>query len=424
MQPEQPATKRPTQSPQRSPHRTRPRVDEERTSQPLIDLGEEMTRTRQSLTEAWKVIDELSAAKKAGQAEQERIREKLVKIDQNTNVSQGDIRVQGDQILDLQESRDRYEDETMDHLQEGMRRKVIEETARATEPMAKELQVLKELATGMKRKNQEEEAEDLQAVRMVTVGREDQGHKKFRPRGTGQSGAAKITSISDVDLQVDGTSDPQPSGSGANRKSIPKASKKRDSSTDSDASDDVQLHEVGATNGHAAPREERKTRKFEKRPMKFNGDEEWSAYYTHFRAVANHNGWDAEEQAENLAISLQGPALELFAELSQRRQTKLSSVVRALRNRFEPEGREAKYRADFHGRDRQGESPEDYARLLAKLARRAFPGIPTESREDLLLERYVRGQTSPSLKEVMSIAYPRTMEEAITSVYKHEAQQR
>jgi len=158
--------------------------------------------------------------------------------------------------------------------------------------------------------------------------------------------------------------------------------------------------------------------------MKFNGDEEWSAYYTHFRAVANHNGWDAEEQAENLAISLQGPALELFAELSQRRQTKLSSVVRAMRNRFEPEGREAKYRADFHGRDRQGESPEDYARLLAKLARRAFPGIPAESREDLLLERYVRGQTSPSLKEVMSIAYPRTMEEAITSVYKHEAQQR
>jgi len=165
-------------------------------------------------------------------------------------------------------------------------------------------------------------------------------------------------------------------------------------------------------------------RRREKKLALFKGDEEWSAYHAHFEAVSEYNGWDDEDQLAQLATSLGGPALELYADMPTRAKDHLPDLLTALRRRFAPEGREAKYRAQLSSCSRAGEPPDVYAQKMERLVRRAYPGMTTEQREELSLEKFVQGQVSPKLREVMIVAYPKTLNEAVAAVYKHEANAR
>jgi len=177
---------------------------------------------------------------------------------------------------------------------------------------------------------------------------------------------------------------------------------------------------VGFSTGSA----DRRERQREKKLMRFNGDEEWCAYHAHFKAVSEYNRWDDEDQLAQLATSLSGTALEIYADMPTRTQRHLPDLLVALRRRFAPDGREAKYRAELLSCSRVDEAPDIYGQRLERLARRAYPDMTANQRDEIVLDHFIEGQSSDKLREVMVVAYPKTLNEAITAVYKHEANAR
>ena len=92
----------------------------------------------------------------------------------------------------------------------------------------------------------------------------------------------------------------------------------------------------------------------------------WPAWFHHFRAVADVQGWDKDQRALQMV-----------------------SYVSASRSRF-------------HGRTRRNQEDADtYADSITELCRLGYPQSSPELRQELISEQFVRGQSDPELKKYL-----------------------
>ena len=127
----------------------------------------------------------------------------------------------------------------------------------------------------------------------------------------------------------------------------------------------------------------------------------WPAWFRHFRAVADVQGWDKDQRALQMVSYLDEKAMNVAQELSDRELYNYDALVGLLSARFDPASRVSASRSRFHGRTRRHQEDADtYADSITELCRLGYPQSSPELRQELISEQFVRGQSDPELKKI------------------------
>ena len=164
--------------------------------------------------------------------------------------------------------------------------------------------------------------------------------------------------------------------------------------------------EMSDTPAHhfAGPRQEGRPAHRPATPIqRFNSKSiEWPAWFRHFRAVADVQGWDKDQQALQMVSYLDEKAMNVAQELLDRELYDYDALVGLLSARFDPASRVLASRSRFHGRTRRHQEDADtYADSITELCRLGYPQSSPELRQELISEKFVRGQSDPELKKYL-----------------------
>ena len=85
----------------------------------------------------------------------------------------------------------------------------------------------------------------------------------------------------------------------------------------------------------------------------------WPAWFRHFRAVADVQGWDKDQRALQMVSYLDEKAMNVAQELSDRELYDYDALVGLLSARFDPASRVSASRSRFHGRTRRHHEDAD-----------------------------------------------------------------
>ena len=128
----------------------------------------------------------------------------------------------------------------------------------------------------------------------------------------------------------------------------------------------------------------------------------WPAWFRHFRAVADVQGWDKDQRALQMVSYLDEKAMNVAQELSDRELYDYDALVGLLSARFDPASRVSALRSRFHGRTRRHQEDADtYVDAITELCRLGYPQSSPELRQELISEQFVRGQSDPELKKYL-----------------------
>ena len=158
------------------------------------------------------------------------------------------------------------------------------------------------------------------------------------------------------------------------------------------------------THNFAGPRQEgRPTHRPAAPIQRFNSKSiGWPAWFRHFRAVADVQGWDKDQRALQMVSYLDEKAMNVAQELSDRELYDYDALVGLLSARFDPASRVSASRSRFHGRTRRHQEDADtYADSITELCRLGYPQSSPELRQELISEQFVRGQSDPELKKYL-----------------------
>ena len=158
------------------------------------------------------------------------------------------------------------------------------------------------------------------------------------------------------------------------------------------------------THNFAGPRQEgRPTHRPAAPIQRFNSNSiGWPAWFRHFRAVADVQGWDKDQRALQMVSYLGEKAMNVAQELSHRELYNYDALVGLLSARFDPASRVSASRSRFHGRTRRHQEDADtYADSITELCRLGYPQSSPELCQELISEQFVRGQSDPELKKYL-----------------------
>ena len=82
-------------------------------------------------------------------------------------------------------------------------------------------------------------------------------------------------------------------------------------------------------------------------PETFDGTKNWDDWYLHFENVAAVNGWDDAEKLKWLRVRLTGRAQKALHRLPEASRATYEAALTALKARFEPDSRQARYHAEL-----------------------------------------------------------------------------
>ncbi|KAK7505280.1 hypothetical protein BaRGS_00003442 [Batillaria attramentaria] len=162
----------------------------------------------------------------------------------------------------------------------------------------------------------------------------------------------------------------------------------------------------------------------ERIPEIFNGTKSDSLkdWLCHFETCSRWNSWDYAEKGVNLAMSLRGPAQQVLGELSPSDLEDFDSIKAALERRFDPAEKENLHRVEFRSRmKKKDESVAEYGFALNRIATHAYPRMPAEARETIVIDQFVNGLPSRDLRRHVQFHHPSTVHEAMALVSEFES---
>ena len=152
------------------------------------------------------------------------------------------------------------------------------------------------------------------------------------------------------------------------------------------------------------------------KPEKYDGTADWSDYLKHFERVAQWNGWSDNDKAAQLSMSLTGVARQVWSDHVEDRvgNDDYDSLVEIMGQRFKPKGQEETYKAEFRGRNnRKDETYIELGYSLRRLAIRAFPGLPHNAHETMVLEQFLMGLQDADMRKHVRLAHPKGLDCAV-----------
>lgn len=110
----------------------------------------------------------------------------------------------------------------------------------------------------------------------------------------------------------------------------------------------------------------------------------------------------------------------MINSLPRSKQCDYKSLCLALRNRFQPPGRERKSAVGIWERAMQkGEDAFSYANVLRQMEKEAYPGAPLG--DVTMMALYINGLKDPEMKRYVRRCNPKTFEEAVEIAARDEA---
>ena len=163
--------------------------------------------------------------------------------------------------------------------------------------------------------------------------------------------------------------------------------------------------------------------RFNYKADKFNGTTDWSDYLQHFEMVAKWNNWSGLEKAAQLSMNLTGVARQVWTDsfCDPLVQVSYEDLVKALHQRFRPEGQEEVHKAEFRSLTKKhSESFMEFGYTLRRLAIRAFSSISGKAREGFVVDQFLVGLTDLDMRKHVSLQHPKSIDQAITLATKFD----
>ena len=145
--------------------------------------------------------------------------------------------------------------------------------------------------------------------------------------------------------------------------------------------------------------------------------EDWVSWLnSYFGNCAKLNEWSDEEKRDFLGVRLRGAAQETYLSLSDEIQGKRFEVpAKALGKKFAPTERLELYKAEFQARRRMpGEKLGELAASLGKMARKAFPGLPSDILDRLAMDCFMASLDNADLRIRVRESNPNTLDESLS----------
>jgi len=164
---------------------------------------------------------------------------------------------------------------------------------------------------------------------------------------------------------------------------------------------------------------------FRTKPDTFDGssDCEWADYLAHFEEVARSNEWNEKKKASVLATRLKDEAMRAWR--TKYPNTPASSsydlLVATMNERFNPAGMIEAHKAELQARlKKKTESFMDWACGLRRLALKAYPAMPNQTRDELIKDHFIRNLVDPNMRTTVTMAHPKTVEDAVSLATEYE----
>ncbi|XP_039453944.1 LOW QUALITY PROTEIN: uncharacterized protein LOC120432803 [Oreochromis aureus] len=154
---------------------------------------------------------------------------------------------------------------------------------------------------------------------------------------------------------------------------------------------------------------------------RYNGEAPPETYLIQVQLAAQLNGWSTEETAVQVALALEGRALQILTDLQPEERLSWPAVARAMQSRFGLRTHADDARDKLASRPRrQEESLGAYAADLCLYARRGYPAFDAAAQEELALQAFVRGLQPKRLQEHIRLHAPETLAAALTEAERVE----
>ena len=149
---------------------------------------------------------------------------------------------------------------------------------------------------------------------------------------------------------------------------------------------------------------------------RFSGEhgESFEQWVNRLTLIMRAIGWTDNKQAETIPCYLLGRAFDAYRSLDSNIQKDLNLLVEALKTKLDIPSYRKLYRDRVNNRKQQSnESVGQFASDLSELIGLAYPNYPSEVKEDMKLNHFVRN-LRPELRRKLRLFDPDTFETAYT----------
>ncbi|GFW58041.1 uncharacterized protein TNCV_2741871 [Trichonephila clavipes] len=154
----------------------------------------------------------------------------------------------------------------------------------------------------------------------------------------------------------------------------------------------------------------------------YDGKTNWEVYKTQFCIISEANGWNEGVKACQLAASLRGEAAKILQTLPGAERLNLNSLYNALDLRFGQKYSKEYARLQMKTRlQKTGESFQEYASEVERLANLAFTDHPATVRETISLQYFADGLREWEIQKAVRMADVQDLKSTLLYALKLEA---
>lgn len=151
-------------------------------------------------------------------------------------------------------------------------------------------------------------------------------------------------------------------------------------------------------------------------PDVFKGDieEDWEDWIESFKACADINSWDDNLKCKFLGVRVKGTAYKVYQDLETAVKLDWKELCKTLEKRFKTVKQPQFYKTKFLGlKQEQNETILDLGNKIRTLARKAYPEIDAQLRDELARDQFVRALTNIDMTLKLRHNMPDTLDDAI-----------
>ena len=128
---------------------------------------------------------------------------------------------------------------------------------------------------------------------------------------------------------------------------------------------------------------------------------------SHMELCSEINGWSITQKNWFLAVKLRGPAWLVYTDLPEAKKHSYPELVRALQERFCPQGQVGLFRAQLRARGRRKEeSLQQLASGIRKLVLKAYLDVCSEFWEETARDQFIEDLDLPDVRTQVGRAKP------------------